>query len=59
MAYFADARCSMDNIQYFYAFFCNPIDNQVSVENNITIYAAFCRKVAAFGISRVVNMERI
>jgi len=49
----------MDNIQNFNIFVGNPVDNQVRVEDNVAVYAAFGCKVAAFGISSVIFGKRI
>ena len=58
-ANFADTRSGMDNIQYFNAFVCNPVNNQVCIEDNVTVHAAFGFKVATFGISGIIVGKRV
>ena len=49
----------MENIQYFNAFVRNPVDNQVCVENDVAVSAAFGCKMAAFGICQIEIVKRI
>ena len=52
-ANFANARCAMYNINHFNAFGSNAINNQMSVEDDVAVHAAFGRKVTAFGMIRI------
>jgi hypothetical protein len=49
----------MDNVQYFNARFCNPVNNQVCIENDVAVLAAFGSKMATLGIIGVIAGKRI
>ena len=44
----------MKNIQYFNTFVRNPVDNQVCIENDVAVSAAFGCKMAALRMIGVV-----
>jgi len=59
LASFADALSGMEHIQYFNTFVCNPINNQVCIEDDVAIFAAFGCKVATFGIPCIIFGKRV
>lgn len=48
----------MNNVEYFDMRAGNPVNNQMGIEDNITVHAAFCSKMTALGIKDIVNRKR-
>ena len=52
-AYLADARRTMYNVQHFDTRDGDAVDNQMSVEDDVAVHAAFGRNVAAWWINDI------
>ncbi len=47
----------MDNIQNFNAFGCNAIKNEMRVEDDVAVFAAFSYKIPAFGVKQIIRAK--
>ena len=56
-ANFTDTRCTMDNVQNLDASVGNTINNQVGVEDDVAVHAAFGGNMPTFGIIGVETVK--